>query len=127
MEKFYNFLMVLHIVKTRCQFTCSLVIPPIGYLRTILISGWKNFLLLVIHILQSRFLQKHVPLWNSLNIFIHFTCQVPAHLSDFHPFDLPLPNDVCQIVSGPNYDYCSSTMRFTISSPVVCIFICCFS
>ncbi|WVZ65173.1 hypothetical protein U9M48_014582 [Paspalum notatum var. saurae] len=45
--------------------------------------------------------------------------KAPAHISDFHPFDLPLPSDVCQIVSGPNYDYHSSTMRFTISSPVM--------
>lgn len=45
--------------------------------------------------------------------------QVPARLSDFHPFDLSLPNHVCQILPGPNYDYRYSTMRFTISSPVV--------
>jgi hypothetical protein len=57
-------------------------------------------------------------------ILIHFTSQVPTHLSDLHPIDLPLPSDVCQIVSGPNYDYYSSTMRFTISSPVV--FLCSF-
>uniref|UniRef100_A0A0E0ESW1 Prolyl endopeptidase n=1 Tax=Oryza meridionalis TaxID=40149 RepID=A0A0E0ESW1_9ORYZ len=45
--------------------------------------------------------------------------RVPARLSDFHPFDLSLPNHVCQILPGPNYDYRSSTMRFTISSPVM--------
>ncbi|OEL30439.1 Protease 2 [Dichanthelium oligosanthes] len=55
----------------------------------------------------------------AVNLPLTEDINVPAHLSDFHPFDLPLPSDVCQIVSGPNYDYCSSTMRFTISSPVM--------
>ncbi|CAL9093604.1 unnamed protein product [Musa textilis] len=32
---------------------------------------------------------------------------------------LPLPEHVCQIAPGPNYDYHSSIMRFTISSPVM--------
>ncbi|ONK76002.1 uncharacterized protein A4U43_C03F22810 [Asparagus officinalis] len=41
------------------------------------------------------------------------------HLTDFHPCFLPLPNHVCQISSGPNYDYYSSVMRFIISSPVM--------
>ncbi|KAL5201135.1 hypothetical protein ABZP36_035489 [Zizania latifolia] len=45
--------------------------------------------------------------------------KVPARLSDFHPSYLSLPNHVCQILSGPNYDYYSSTMRFIISSPVM--------
>nr|CAB3453567.1 unnamed protein product [Digitaria exilis] len=54
----------------------------------------------------------------AVNLPLTEDINVPAHLSDFHPFDLPLPSDVCQIVSGPNYDYFSSTMRFTISSPV---------
>ncbi|KAF8781187.1 hypothetical protein HU200_001167 [Digitaria exilis] len=55
----------------------------------------------------------------AVNLPLTEDINVPAHLSDFHPFDLPLPSDVCQIVSGPNYDYFSSTMRFTISSPVM--------
>ncbi|KAG8056962.1 hypothetical protein GUJ93_ZPchr0002g25260 [Zizania palustris] len=45
--------------------------------------------------------------------------KVPARLSDFHPSYLSLPNHVCQILSGPNYDYYSSTMCFIISSPVM--------
>jgi protease II len=57
----------------------------------------------------------------SVNLPLPENIHVPAHLSDFHPFELPLPNHVCQILSGPNYDYQSSTMRFTISSPVVCV------
>lgn len=40
-------------------------------------------------------------------------------LNSLHPCYLPLPNHVCQISSGPNYDYYSSTMRFIISSPVM--------
>lgn len=32
---------------------------------------------------------------------------------------LPLPKDVCKISPGTNYDFYSSTMRFTISSPVM--------
>ncbi|XP_077233557.1 prolyl oligopeptidase family protein [Tasmannia lanceolata] len=40
-------------------------------------------------------------------------------LNAFNPYSLPLPNHVCQISSGPNYDYYSSTMRFIISSPVM--------
>ncbi|CAL5442521.1 unnamed protein product [Camellia sinensis] len=31
---------------------------------------------------------------------------------------MPLPKYVSQISPGPNYNYYSSTMRFTISSPV---------
>ncbi|CAN6449371.1 unnamed protein product [Victoria cruziana] len=45
---------------------------------------------------------------------------VPKHLDALHPFFLPLPPHVCHISPGPNYDFYSSTMRFTISSPVVC-------
>ena len=65
--------------------------------------------------------------YRTITFRIQFISQVPAHLSDFHPLDLPLPDHVCQILSGPNYDYYSSTMRFTISSPVVCISGCCLS
>lgn len=43
-----------------------------------------------------------------------------VHLKELHPHFLPLPKYVSQIAPGPNYDYYSSTMRFTISSPVVC-------
>ncbi|WOK99617.1 hypothetical protein Cni_G08329 [Canna indica] len=43
----------------------------------------------------------------------------PVHLSTLQPCFLPLPKHVCQITPGPNYDYHSSTMRFTISSPVM--------
>ncbi|XP_039117021.1 protease 2 [Dioscorea cayenensis subsp. rotundata] len=42
-----------------------------------------------------------------------------THLAALHPCFLPLPSHVCQISPGPNYDYYSSTMRFTISSPVM--------
>ncbi|KAM0827068.1 hypothetical protein ACQ4PT_068435 [Festuca glaucescens] len=55
----------------------------------------------------------------SVNLPLPENIHVPAHLSDFHPSELPLPSHVCQILSGPNYDYYSSTMRFTISSPVM--------
>ncbi|CAN6449368.1 unnamed protein product [Victoria cruziana] len=44
---------------------------------------------------------------------------VPKHLDALHPFFLPLPPHVCHISPGPNYDFYSSTMRFTISSPVM--------
>ncbi|XP_065008918.1 uncharacterized protein LOC135639087 isoform X1 [Musa acuminata AAA Group] len=44
---------------------------------------------------------------------------VPVHLSALQPCFLPLPEHVCQIAPGPNYDYHSSIMRFTISSPVM--------
>ncbi|CAK7339455.1 unnamed protein product [Dovyalis caffra] len=40
-------------------------------------------------------------------------------LKELNPTFLPLPNHVSQISPGPNYDYYSSTMRFTISSPVM--------
>ncbi|KAJ0963395.1 hypothetical protein J5N97_028517 [Dioscorea zingiberensis] len=43
----------------------------------------------------------------------------PVHLAALHPCFLPLPSHVCQISPGPNYDYYSSTVRFTISSPVM--------
>ncbi|KAA8531765.1 hypothetical protein F0562_006518 [Nyssa sinensis] len=42
-----------------------------------------------------------------------------VYLKDLCPHFLPLPNYVSQISPGPNYDYYSSTMRFTISSPVM--------
>lgn len=42
-----------------------------------------------------------------------------VHLKDLNPYFLPLPKYVSQISSGPNYDYYSSSMRFTISSPVM--------
>ncbi|GMY11659.1 dipeptidyl aminopeptidase BI isoform X1 [Fagus crenata] len=38
---------------------------------------------------------------------------------ELNPNFLPLPKHVSQISPGPNYDYYSSTMRFTISSPVM--------
>ncbi|CAL5337577.1 protein ABCI12, chloroplastic-like [Camellia sinensis] len=41
-----------------------------------------------------------------------------VHLKELNPHFLPLPKYVSQISPGPNYDYYSSTMRFTISSPV---------
>ncbi|XP_057491790.1 uncharacterized protein LOC130777433 isoform X2 [Actinidia eriantha] len=43
----------------------------------------------------------------------------PVHLKELYPHFLPLPKFVSQISTGPNYDYYSSTMRFTISSPVM--------
>lgn len=43
----------------------------------------------------------------------------PVHLKELNPQYLCLPSYVCQISPGPNYDYYSSTMRFTISSPVM--------
>ncbi|KAG8384469.1 hypothetical protein BUALT_Bualt04G0121000 [Buddleja alternifolia] len=42
-----------------------------------------------------------------------------AHLKEFNPQNLPLPEHVSQILPGPNYDFYSSTMRFTITSPVM--------
>ncbi|KAF5463876.1 hypothetical protein F2P56_014004 [Juglans regia] len=42
-----------------------------------------------------------------------------VHLKELNPYFLPLPQHVSQISPGPNYDYYSSTMRFTISSPVM--------
>ncbi|GMH14761.1 hypothetical protein Nepgr_016602 [Nepenthes gracilis] len=43
----------------------------------------------------------------------------PVYLNEHSPHFLPLPKYVSQILPGPNYDYYSSTMRFTISSPVM--------
>lgn len=40
-------------------------------------------------------------------------------VQDLHPQSLPLPDHVSQIFPGPNYDFYSSTMRFTITSPVM--------
>ncbi|KAF3438879.1 hypothetical protein FNV43_RR17154 [Rhamnella rubrinervis] len=40
-------------------------------------------------------------------------------LEELRPYFLPLPKYVSRISPGPNYDYYSSTMRFTISSPVM--------
>ncbi|WOH10048.1 hypothetical protein DCAR_0729509 [Daucus carota subsp. sativus] len=42
-----------------------------------------------------------------------------VHFKELNPRYLSLPNHVCQISPGPNYDYYSLTMRFTISSPVM--------
>ncbi|KAL9245756.1 hypothetical protein vseg_019372 [Gypsophila vaccaria] len=42
-----------------------------------------------------------------------------VRLAELSPRFLPLPNHVCEILSGSNYDFQSSTMRFTISSPVM--------
>ncbi|OMP02135.1 hypothetical protein COLO4_11319 [Corchorus olitorius] len=42
-----------------------------------------------------------------------------VHLREFQPNFLPLPKHVCKISPGPNYDYYSTIMRFTISSPVM--------
>ncbi|KAL5557164.1 hypothetical protein UlMin_039400 [Ulmus minor] len=43
----------------------------------------------------------------------------PVRLKELHPYYPPLPKYVSQISPGPNYDYYSTTMRFTISSPVM--------
>lgn len=51
---------------------------------------------------------------------LFFFWQGPFHLSALNPCFLPLPKHVCQISPGPNYDYSSSTVRFVVSSPVVC-------
>ncbi|KAK9165311.1 hypothetical protein Scep_000502 [Stephania cephalantha] len=42
-----------------------------------------------------------------------------VRLKDLNPKFLPLPKYISQISPGPNYDYYSSTVRFTISSPVM--------
>ncbi|KAJ3670119.1 hypothetical protein LUZ60_010443 [Juncus effusus] len=55
----------------------------------------------------------------SINIPLPSDLTLPVRLSALHPSDLPLPQHVCEISSGPNYDYYTSTMRFTISSPVM--------
>ncbi|CAI9297960.1 unnamed protein product [Lactuca saligna] len=41
------------------------------------------------------------------------------HLKEFGLHFLPLPESVSQISHGPNYDFYSPIMRFTISSPVM--------
>ncbi|CAN0910339.1 Dipeptidyl aminopeptidase BI [Linum grandiflorum] len=43
----------------------------------------------------------------------------PAYLKELNPTYLPLPTYVSQISPGTNYDFYSSTMRFTVSSPVM--------
>nr|GMC68695.1 protease 2-like [Ipomoea batatas] len=45
--------------------------------------------------------------------------KVGIRLEELNPQFLPLPDNVCQILPGPNYDFYSSTMRFTILSPVM--------
>ncbi|XP_075503014.1 uncharacterized protein LOC142540613 [Primulina tabacum] len=47
------------------------------------------------------------------------SAKLGSRLKEFHPQYLPLPDHVSQILPGPNYDYFSSTMRFTITSPVM--------
>ncbi|MFS7974058.1 putative oligopeptidase B [Helianthus anomalus] len=42
-----------------------------------------------------------------------------AYLRELYPNFLPLPESVSQISPGTNYDFYSSIMRFTISSPVM--------
>lgn len=42
-----------------------------------------------------------------------------VRLVEHSPSFLHLPKHVCDIVPGPNYDFHSSTMRFTVSSPVM--------
>ncbi|KAK9285633.1 hypothetical protein L1049_024830 [Liquidambar formosana] len=42
-----------------------------------------------------------------------------VYLKELNPIFLHLPKYVSQISPGPNYDFYSSTMRFTISSPVM--------
>ncbi|PIA52390.1 hypothetical protein AQUCO_01000335v1, partial [Aquilegia coerulea] len=42
-----------------------------------------------------------------------------VHFKQLNRSFLPLPTHVSQIAPGPNYDYYSSVMRFTISSPVM--------
>ncbi|OAY84613.1 Dipeptidyl aminopeptidase BI [Ananas comosus] len=56
---------------------------------------------------------------SSVRLPLPMDVKVPARLSALSPCDLPLPDHVCQISPGPNYDYYSSTMRFMISSPVM--------
>ena len=47
--------------------------------------------------------------------------QGPVCLKELHPYYLPLPKQVSQISHGPNYDYFSTAMLFTISSPMICV------
>ncbi|KAI4325505.1 hypothetical protein MLD38_030896 [Melastoma candidum] len=43
----------------------------------------------------------------------------PLHFTEVNSVYMPLPEFVCQISPGPNYDYHSHIMRFTVSSPVM--------
>ncbi|CAM8882421.1 unnamed protein product [Rhodiola kirilowii] len=45
--------------------------------------------------------------------------KVPFYLKDLHHSFLSLPDYVSHIYPGPNYDYYSGTMRFTVSMPVM--------
>ncbi|CAH9098240.1 unnamed protein product [Cuscuta europaea] len=45
--------------------------------------------------------------------------KVGVRLEELNPHFLPLPDNVSQILPGPNYDFCSSMMRFTVLSPVM--------
>ncbi|XP_047958257.1 protease 2 isoform X1 [Salvia hispanica] len=45
--------------------------------------------------------------------------KVGALLKDFNLQSLPLPDHVAQILPGSNYDFYSSTMRVTVTSPVM--------
>ncbi|EPS68394.1 hypothetical protein M569_06374 [Genlisea aurea] len=45
--------------------------------------------------------------------------KVGCHLRELNPRNLPLPDHVSRIFPGPNYDFYSPTMRFTVSSPIM--------
>ncbi|KNA16379.1 hypothetical protein SOVF_089420 isoform A [Spinacia oleracea] len=42
-----------------------------------------------------------------------------VRLVEHNPRFLPLPKHICEILPGPNYDFNSSTVRFTVSSPLM--------
>lgn len=80
-------------------------------------------------VLVAYNMQQQLPYKQALEyhyLFLHLSlsmCQGPINLKELELQFLPLPKHVSQISSGPNYDFYSSTMRFTISSPVVCEFL----
>ncbi|XP_021751822.1 uncharacterized protein LOC110717433 [Chenopodium quinoa] len=47
------------------------------------------------------------------------THKAAIRLVEHSPRFLPLPKHICEILPGPNYDFNSSTVRFTVSSPLM--------
>ncbi|XP_020599107.1 uncharacterized protein LOC110038574 [Phalaenopsis equestris] len=92
------------------------------------IGNWENVMLEepAVSLVDVDFCDTHMVLvlkenkrYRLCSISLPSDAKGPVHLEKLNPCFLPLPDHVCQIQSGPNYDFYSSITRFIISSPVM--------
>lgn len=110
----------------RCSSDYRLFLCPVGALR---LDNWKQIVLeehdAIIY--DMDIFEKHLVLYQrngglpQISVLdLPFSIDLSKkRLDTLHPYILPLPKGACSVTPGLNQDYNSSTLRLSISSPIM--------